>query len=583
MSRYGWSSSLGQISPQTVLSTMSGDGDERPYLEVTHLPGDGFVPVDMTEFRGHTKPDLTTRHTSVADMRDLGLLGKKEDTPSLSGLRQHTPSSPSLRPRVFPQVIGKKRPLQSTPEASKQPNKRVVIKDLGLSRSKTSLRGSGQVSSEVDAHSSNTLGILKEPSLAKEAGQGLIQAISAYSRKDLGGNFTWRPTSEQVQDADGRLECTINGCDKNHHILSHEIKFTCDYPNCNKTFARFDLLHRHQRSHGPKQTGSTDPAKSSPRYTSNGYYSTNPNLPHNIAPNAQARQVLSNKPQPAASLSIPQVPQVSVGYVKPTKEQILSQPLPDDTILFETPPPLAQEHPQGPRDKAGKGSLQLGEVHTEAYTSVNLIEDWLQDRSTAPSPRHFSIPKRDENGPITMKDLFQMNGKVYKLPRRPDGTFEYVGPGPSPTPSPPYQPTAAPRRASNAWDHAGSTSQQFLTHDKEKTAPISYTPGNTVLAEYLKDGVKVPDDLFEDRPDNPRVTMSRTSTAQGDARGIVLSSRRYAQGSPQVNDQGSGRVLDGLAHTISEDMSDKRKLEKYRLCALRSTFNGLSAGKPKKR
>jgi hypothetical protein len=33
----------------------------------------------------------------------------------------------------------------------------------------------------------STQGILKEPNLAKEAGQGLLGAVSAYSRGDLGG------------------------------------------------------------------------------------------------------------------------------------------------------------------------------------------------------------------------------------------------------------------------------------------------------------------------------------------------------------------------------------------------------------
>lgn len=33
----------------------------------------------------------------------------------------------------------------------------------------------------------STQGILKEPNLAKEAGQGLLSAVSAYSRGDLGG------------------------------------------------------------------------------------------------------------------------------------------------------------------------------------------------------------------------------------------------------------------------------------------------------------------------------------------------------------------------------------------------------------
>ena len=33
----------------------------------------------------------------------------------------------------------------------------------------------------------STQGILKEPNLAKEAGQGLLSAVSAYSRGDIGG------------------------------------------------------------------------------------------------------------------------------------------------------------------------------------------------------------------------------------------------------------------------------------------------------------------------------------------------------------------------------------------------------------
>jgi hypothetical protein len=36
----------------------------------------------------------------------------------------------------------------------------------------------------------STKGVLKEPNLAKEAGQGLIQAVTSYARGDLGGVAT---------------------------------------------------------------------------------------------------------------------------------------------------------------------------------------------------------------------------------------------------------------------------------------------------------------------------------------------------------------------------------------------------------
>jgi hypothetical protein len=36
----------------------------------------------------------------------------------------------------------------------------------------------------------STQGVLKEPNLAKEAGQGLLQAVSAYARGDMGSIMT---------------------------------------------------------------------------------------------------------------------------------------------------------------------------------------------------------------------------------------------------------------------------------------------------------------------------------------------------------------------------------------------------------